>query len=46
MTLEIKQADELERRICSVVCSADGLKAREIARKLGLDHTTVNRAIT
>ncbi len=42
----IKQADETERRICSVVCSADGLKAREIAKKLGLENTTVNRVIS
>ena len=41
----IKQADELERRICATVCGGDGLKAREIARQLGLDHTTVNRVL-
>ena len=46
MMTTIKQADETERRVCSVVCSADGLKAREIAKKLGLDHTTVNRVIS
>ena len=46
MRPQIKPADELERRICAAVCRADGLKAREIARRLGLDHTTVNRAIS
>lgn len=42
----IRPADALERRICAVVCGADGLRAREIARRLGLDHGTVNRAIS
>lgn len=41
----IKQADELERRVCAAVCAGEGLRAREIARRLGLDHTTVNRVL-
>ena len=45
MKEQISQADELERRICATVCSGDGRKAREIARQLGLDHTTVNRVL-
>ena len=43
---QIKPADELERRICAAVCAGDGLRAREIARRLGLHHTTVNRVIS
>ena len=45
MREQIKPADELERRVCAAVCAGDGLRAREIARQLGLDHTTVNRVI-
>ena len=37
--------DEIERRICAVICGGDGMRAREIARALGLDHTAVNRVI-
>ena len=33
---------ELERAVCAVICGGDGLRAREIAAKLGLDHTEVN----
>jgi uncharacterized protein CbrC (UPF0167 family) len=36
-------ADANERAIYSLICSADGVKARDIARRTGLDHTTVNR---
>lgn len=39
------QANELERRVCAAVCSGSGLKARELARLLGLDHTTVNQVL-
>ena len=42
----LKTSDETERRICAAVCSHDGLKAREIARMLSLDHTTVNRVLS
>ena len=45
MPSELKQADALERSICAAVCSGDGLRAREIAKQLGLDHTTVNQTI-
>ena len=38
-------ADEMERRICSVICGSEGLKAREIAKILSLDHTAVNRIL-
>lgn len=46
MTTKLKQADELERRICAAVCGGDGLRAREIARRLGVDHSAVNRTIS
>ncbi len=36
---------ELERAVCAVICAGDGLRAREIAEKLGLDHATVNRTL-
>ena len=39
------KSDELERRICAAICRGDGLKARDIARLLSLDHTTVNRVL-
>ncbi len=32
----------LERAVCAVICRGNGLKAREIARELELDHGTVN----
>ncbi|MBR4798601.1 MAG: hypothetical protein IK049_05010, partial [Oscillospiraceae bacterium] len=34
-----------ERNICAVICRGSGLKAREIASELGLDHQTVNRVL-
>ena len=37
--------EPLERRICAAICQGDGLKAREIARRLGLDRSAVNRAL-
>ena len=39
------QADETERAVCALICRSDGVKAREIAKALSLDHTTVNRAL-
>ena len=36
---------ELERAVCAAICSGGGLRAREIAAKLGLDHSTVNRVL-
>ncbi len=32
----------LERAVCAVICRGDGLKAREIAKELELDHAAVN----
>ena len=36
---------ELERAVCSVICQADGIKAREIADRLGVDRKTVNQLL-
>lgn len=36
---------EIQRAICSEICRRDGIKAREIARELHLDHRTVNQAL-
>ncbi len=36
---------EPEREICAVVCAHDGIKAREIAKELGLDRLTVNQIL-
>lgn len=41
----IKQADQTDRAICAAICQSDGIKAREIAKQLGLDHSTVNHAL-
>ena len=36
---------ETERAICAVICRADGIKAREIADRLGVDRKTVNQLL-
>ena len=36
---------ELERAVCVVICQADGIKAREIADRLGVDRKTVNQLL-
>ena len=36
---------QLERSVCAVICRGDGVKAREIAKELGVDHQTVNRIL-
>ena len=36
---------EIEKAICTFICAHDGVKAREIAKSLGLDRTTVNRLL-
>ena len=33
---------QTEQAICALICQSDGIRAREIARKLGLEHQTVN----
>ena len=45
MNNHIFQADRTDRAICAAICHGDGLKAKEIARQLGLDHGTVNHAL-
>ena len=40
-----KQRREIDRAVCAVICQKDGLRAREIARELGLDHQTVNHVL-
>lgn len=39
------QETEPEQAVCSVICENHGIRAREIARLLGLDHKTVNRIL-
>ena len=36
---------QTEQNVCAVICRSDGLKAREIAKTLDLDHQTVNRVL-
>ena len=36
---------ELERAVCAVICRGKGLRAREIAAEVNLDHKTVNRVL-
>ena len=36
---------DLERAVCAAVCRGKGLRAREIAAELGVDHQTVNRVL-
>lgn len=38
-------AEQLEKRVCAEICRGDGLKAREIARRLKLDRNTVNHIL-
>lgn len=38
-------SDPTERAICAVICRSDGLKAKEIAAKLGIDRKTVNQTL-
>ena len=39
------KAQQLEQAICTLICQSDGIKARDIANKLGLDHQTVNHVL-
>lgn len=38
-------AEQLERKVCAVICQGNGLKAKEIARQLDLDRTLVNHIL-
>lgn len=42
MTNPIKQADQIERAICAAICRSDGIKAKDIAKSLGMDRAAVN----
>ena len=35
----------MEQAVCALICRHEGLKAREVAAKLDLDHQTVNRIL-
>ena len=37
--------EQTERKICAAICQSNGLKAKEIARQLNLDRSTVNRVL-
>ena len=37
--------EQLERKICAAICQGSGLKAKEIARQLNIDRSTVNRVL-
>ena len=41
----LKIAEDNDRAICAAICRSDGIKAREIAKQLSLDHTTVNHVL-
>ena len=41
--MKTAETDVNQIRIYSLICSSDGIKAGQIARKLGLDKTLVNR---
>ena len=36
---------ELQRAVCATICSHEGLRARQIARELGLERQTVDRVL-
>ncbi len=38
-------AQQTEQKICEVICRSNGLRAREIAEELGLNHRTVNQVL-
>ncbi len=38
-------APEPDRSVCAVICRSDGIRAREIARELGLERQDVNRVL-
>lgn len=39
------ESQTIQQRICAEICKCDGIKAREIARALELDHKTVNHIL-
>lgn len=44
-TKSTSDREQLERRVCAAICAGDGLRAREIARRLDLDKNAVNRVL-
>ncbi len=38
-------SQDIQRRICAVICRRDGVRAREIAKELDLDRGTVNHLL-
>ncbi len=45
MKQELRPADDRERAVCALICRSGGIKAREIAKELSLDHAAVNRIL-
>ena len=41
----LKTGDDVEIAVCAAICRSGGIRAREIARMLSLDHKTVNRVL-
>ena len=39
------ESQDTQRAVCAVICRHDGIRAREIARELGMDHKTVNHVL-
>lgn len=39
------ESQDIQRRICAVICRRDGVRAREIAKELDLDRGTVNHLL-
>ena len=37
--------EQLDRKICAEICRSDGIKAKDIASRLGIDKTIVNQAL-
>ena len=37
--------NETERKMYAVICRSDGIKARDIAKKIGTEHTDINRLL-
>lgn len=35
----------MEQRVCAAICQSDGIRARDIARRLNLDRSTVNHIL-
>ena len=41
----MRDINETEIRIYSLICSNDGIKARDIARKVGVEKADINRLL-